>query len=294
MVPRNRRFRGLLPGALELRSIPFWKLQAIGNDFPLFHATDLAGVDLPKLAIAAADRKFGIGGDGILVAQPVDRHRIELRMFNPDGTEDFCGNGLRIAVRHAFDQGWVEPKFAISHLNRVVDAVVSQDGSIRTTIGSASYNPEDVPVDSSDGIFDRSIATIDGEAIIGSALTTGSTHLIIPVIELPDDQKIERLGPELEYLPIFPDRTSVIFCRTTDLNEIQIRIWERGVGETLGCGTGSSAAAADYLRREGRGGTVLVRNPGGAIRVSMEAWNAPITVEGTAEAVYSGSFLFAG
>ena len=276
-----------------MSGIPFWKLQAIGNDFPLFHAADLTGVDLPKLAIAAADRKFGIGGDGILVARPVDRRRIELRMFNPDGTEDFCGNGLRIAARHVFDQGWIESKFTISHLSREVDAEVAQDGSILTKIGSASYKPADVPVITAGEAFDCLIVTIDDKEIRGSALTTGSTHLIIPVDELPDDERIARLGPELEYLPIFPDRTSVIFSRTTAPDELQIRIWERGVGETLGCGTGSSAAAVDYLRREDRGGTVRVNNPGGTIRVSMNDWNAPITIEGTAEAVYSGAFLFA-
>jgi len=270
--------------------VPFWKLQAIGNDFPLFHISDLADVDLSTLAIRAADRKFGIGGDGILTLERVDRSRVKMRMFNPDGTEDFCGNGLRIAARHAFDQSWVDREFFIVHGGADVFAEVGSDGQILTTLGSADYSPSAVPHTRSGELFDALIGVAGDREFRGSALTTGSTHTIIPVNELPSDQEIERWGPELEHLPLFPDRTSVIFVREVAEYDLQIRIWERGVGETLGCGTGSSAAAADYLRRRSSGGTVLVRNPGGSIQISMDRWNAPITVQGEATEVYRGHF----
>lgn len=276
------------------RSIPFWKLQAIGNDFPLFHAEDLAGINLRDLAIAAADRKFGIGGDGILVMDKTEtQDRVVLRMFNPDGTEDFCGNGLRIAARHAFDQGWVSSSFVIAHLHRDVPCEVDPNGAIRTTIGVADYTPQNVPVDSVHFLFDQEIGAFEDKRVRGSALTTGSTHTVIPVQDLPDDREISVLGPEIEYAPIFPDRTSVIFVKEIAPNELRIRIWERGVGETLGCGTGSSAAAADYLRRTNPvedNHRILVHNPGGDIVISMRNWDTPITIEGVAETVYSGSF----
>jgi len=169
-------------------------------------------------------------------------------------------------------------------------AEVLSNGRIRTTLGIASYDPEEVPVQSEDEIYDDLIGTIDGVEYIGSALTTGSTHSIIPVEKLPSDREVARIGPEIENLPIFPDRTSVIFTRTIGPRELEIRIWERGVGETLGCGTGSSAAAADHFRRIGAGGDVVVHNPGGDIVVSMSKWNAPLTIEGTAELIYSGHF----
>lgn len=265
-------------------ALPFWKLQAIGNDFPLFHASDLEGVDLAELAKTTSDRKFGIGGDGILVMRPLGPDSAELRMFNPDGTEDFCGNGLRIAARHAFDQGWVPERFTLIHRGRPVPSEVRPDGQILTTIGTADYTPANVPVDRPTELYQAEIKP----GLIGSSLTTGSTHTVIPVEELPTDKEIATLGPELEYLPIFPDRTSVIFTKEIAPNELTIRIWERGAGETLGCGTGSSAAAADYLRRKGTGGTVLVHNPGGDITVTMEAWNQPITIQGEASEVYRG------
>lgn len=270
--------------------IPFWKYQAIGNDFPFFREEDTAGINLRRLAIKAADRKFGIGGDGILVLGKRGENLVELQMFNPDGTEDFCGNGLRIAAKFAFDNKLVGPKFTLLHRDVPVQAEVLCNGRIRTTLGIANYDPEEVPVQSEDEIYDDLIGTIDGVEYIGSALTTGSTHSIIPVMKLPSDEEIARIGPAIENLPIFPDRTSVIFTRTVGPKELDIRIWERGVGETLGCGTGSSAAAADHFRRLGAGGDVVVHNPGGDIVVSMSRWNAPLTIEGTAELVYSGHF----
>jgi diaminopimelate epimerase len=270
--------------------VPFWKMEAIGNDFPLFHLADIADIDLQALAIRASDRKFGIGGDGILVMEPVDRGRAKLRMFNPDGTEDFCGNGLRIAARHAFDEGWTQGSFVLMHGGQDIRAEVRPDGQIMTTLGAADYTPSSVPHTSNSELFDENIGVAGGREFRGSALTTGSTHTVIPVDELPTDQEISEWGPELEYLPIFPDRTSVIFAKELAQNDIGIRIWERGVGETLGCGTGSSAAAADYLRRKQSGGTVQVRNPGGDILVHMSHWDAPITVEGEAFLVYRGRF----
>jgi len=274
-----------------VRSIPFWKYQAIGNDFPLFHAADLDGLNSFDIAIHASDRKFGIGGDGILVMKPLDSNRVELRMFNPDGTEDFCGNGLRIAALHALEQGWAGDNFSIVHGGREVHAQIHPDGSISTTLGVANYEPAKVPVDRTVELFDDEIIELDGITFRGSALTTGSTHTVIPVRELPTDEQIARWGPAIENLPMFPERTSAIFVRETDLpNDLQIRIWERGVGETLGCGTGSSAAAADYLRRRSSGGLVLIRNPGGDVTIEMSRWDAPITVTGTAELVYNGRY----
>jgi len=273
--------------------IPFWKLQAIGNDFPLFHAADVEGQNWTELAKQAADRKFGIGGDGILIlGKTAHPNEIEMWMFNPDGTEDFCGNGLRVAAWHAFDQKWVDAKFTIHHRGHPVAAEITPAGLVRTTIGVADYTPANVPVKASAEIFDTDLGVFEGEMRHGSSLTTGSTHTIIPVDRLPSDAEIAVLGPEIEYGPQFPDRTSVIFVREAAPQELEIRIWERGVGETLGCGTGSSAAAADYLRRKAEPGPhqVTVRNPGGEIKISMDAWNAPITIEGTAQLVYAGSF----
>ncbi len=271
--------------------VPFWKLQSIGNDFPLVHLEDLTpGLDRARLSLAICDRRFGVGGDGLLTLERGSKLR--MRMFNPDGTEDFCGNGLRCAAVHARAMGWAEDRFVIEHGK--IDVEVSIEGAeVSTVLGGASYSPVDVPLQQGIGeLFRGPVYWDENVELIGSALTTGSTHVIIPVASLPSDRELIDIGRKVEHFGLYPARTSVIWSREIERDHLQIRIWERGVGETLGCGTGSSAAVADYLRGEGRGGTVWVDNPGGTVRVQLKAWDAPITVSGTAEPVYSGEYRF--
>lgn len=283
--------------------IRFWKVQAIGNDFPLVHLEDVAAlaaatgasVDflLTSLAIQMSDRKFGVGGDGIL-ALGKEENDLRLRMFNPDGSEDFCGNGIRCAVWHAHEIGWVGNHVTVRHLDRSISCEV-EGGRIRTQIGEASYDPEKVPTTGIGEIFNGNVwSGMDSGmplSLPGSALTTGSTHVVIPTYALPDDDSFKSVSPKIEVDSKFPQKASVIWSQEIEPMKLRIRIWERAVGETLGCGTGSAAAAVDYLRRKGKGGNVEVQNPGGVLSVSMDNWSAPITIEGTAEQVFSGEFL---
>ncbi|MDR3689411.1 MAG: diaminopimelate epimerase [Fimbriimonas sp.] len=276
--------------------LPFWKLQSIGNDFVLIHLDDLkveADLDgaLAQLAIRACNRRFGIGSDGLL-AVSMSGSDVLMRMFNPDGTEDFCGNGLRCAAFHCHGAGWVGTAFTMRHLGREI--AVTVDGSkVTTNIGGADYDPARVPQKNGE-LFNQTVwSGMDSGmplSLFGSALTTGSTHVVIPTSCLPDDDSFRSISPKIETDPLYPQRTSVIWSQEIEPMKLKIRIWERGVGETLGCGTGSSAAAADYLRRKSKGGSVEVVNPGGSVTVSMDAWYTPITVEGIATEVYQGKF----
>jgi diaminopimelate epimerase len=286
----------VLLGADELK---FWKVQSIGNHFPLIHLSDVStspdvSIDnvLADLAIRMCRDHFGVGGDGLL-AVGMEGSDVRLRMFNPDGTEDFCGNGIRCAAYHAVQQSWVHEEFKILHRDQTVATTV-RDGLIRTIIGEASYAPERVPTSIVGELFNETIfaARIDDWSVVlnGSALTTGSTHVVLPTGSLPDDDGFVKISKMLENDPRFPQRTSVIWCVRED-DALRIRIWERGVGETLGCGTGSSAAAVDFMRRRGSGGRIEVRNPGGNVWVEADSWNRPITLEGTAESLFEGEFL---
>lgn len=286
--------------------LPFWKLQSIGNDFPLVHVSDVrsqlgsaAGPGetelLGKLALAICDRRFGVGGDGLLTVE-IEDAAVRLRMFNPDGTEDFCGNGIRCAAVHVHAQGWVSSEFVIRHLDREIPVSIS-DGLVRTVIGVADYNPERVPHTYFGEIFNANVwSGMDADTpmtLFGSALTTGSTHVVIPTHSLPWDEGFASVSEKIEHDPRYPQRTSVIWTQEVGPNHLKLRIWERGVGETLGCGTGSSAAAADYMRRKGLGGTVTVESKGGTLKVSASRWDQPITIEGRAEIVFEGSYRFA-
>ena len=264
--------------------IPFWKTQSVGNDFPVVLLDDVASDTLPGLAVAMADRHFGIGGDGLLALRVVDRQTVDLRMFNPDGTEDFCGNGIRCAAQLAHFEGWTEDSFRVLHGGEAIPTRV-QDRRIITTLGPASYDAARVPYSGSP-VIDAEIEP----GLVATALTTGSTHLVIPVERLPESPEFEVVSARLEVDPRFPIRTSVIWVETVGEDSLRIRIWERGVGETLGCGTGTSAAVADYLRRQGRGGQVTVQNRGGTLLVSLETPESRIELIGAAEILFRGQW----
>lgn len=273
--------------------IPFVKVQSIGNDFVLVEERHTSG-NLGTLAIQMCARHTSIGSDGLLVVSPIDGARISMRMFNPDGTEDFCGNGLRCAAVYAYEEGWVSSPFVIEHFGRDVAATVH--GSRATTVlGRASFRGADVPWGKPDQAdeewFDRELSALQwsGRA---SLVSTGSTHTVIMVDELPDDLTVKRLGAAIEHHPIFPIRTSVIWGKRHNADHLQLRIWERGVGETWGCGTGSSAAAVVAARLDGVLGPreLQVDNPGGTVFVRFQSWTDEISIEGDAFRVYSGAF----
>lgn len=294
MVQADDRSRQLLFGAAQLKEFAFWKVQAIGNDFPVVRLEDADPVWLPYLAVKMSDRRFGIGGDGLL-AVGMKGDVLILRMFNPDGTEDFCGNGLRAAAMLASHFGWVAGDFLIEHLGRVVEASLS-DGQISVKIGKASYDPKLVPVcfaDHPESGFHRKIIEKGGKEYFGSSLTTGSTHTVMKP-GIPPEGEFQEISREIENSPQFPARTSVIWREPEGQNSVRIRIWERGVGETLGCGTGSAAAAVEMMRERGFGGKVQVHSAGGSVEASADSWDSDVTITGTAEIVYTGTYKTTG
>jgi diaminopimelate epimerase len=291
----------MLSGAVDLKEIhlPFWKVEGIGNDFVLVHLEDVERLrgDLPvdeilkNLAIKICQRRFSIGSDGLLAVR-MEGQTILYRMFNPDGTEDFCGNGLRCVARHAHNQGWVGNEFVIRHRDLLVPTQI-KGNLISTEIGTASYDPAKIPVrfvKSPEQTFGRlPIWQGLGLSVGGSALTTGSTHVVIMGEgTIVNDELFIMASPEIENDPQFPERTSVIWAEIVAPEKLKIRIWERGAGETQGCGTGSAAAAIEYMRRQNLSGTIQVQNPGGIVKVTAASWNSPITVSGEAIEIFSG------
>ncbi|HZH97907.1 MAG TPA: diaminopimelate epimerase, partial [Fimbriimonadaceae bacterium] len=275
----------LLGAPLGLSVVPFTKVESVGNDFVLIEEGTIPPRDLAAFAIHACRRRYSVGADGLLVVGR-EGEGVSLRMFNPDGSEDFCGNGLRCAAAYARRAAWVGYAFTIRHLGRTVPASV--DGSrVRTLIAPASFAPDAVPHTAETEIFLKQ-EIISGHRITMSALSTGSTHVVLFVDSLPIDDIFQRVSSTLEHHPLFPERTSVIWVQPVSENHVRIRIWERGAGETLGCGTGSAAAAAAFFRRAERGGELEVLNPGGPLKVRMDSWDSLIEIEGTPEILYRG------
>jgi diaminopimelate epimerase len=267
-------------------TIPFWKVVSIGNDFVLVRLEDVEPEALPSLSRAACIRRTSVGADGLL-AVGREEGDLRMRMFNPDGTEDFCGNGLRAAGLWAVRQGWTGPDLAIRHQGALVACSVSGD-EVETVLPGASFAPSRVPLSLAGELFARDVAWPGGARRVSSALTTGSAHTVLFCDLPPPPGEVETLGPMIEHHPWFPERTSVIWA-WPEADGLAIRIWERGAGETQGCGTGSAAATVAWFRLHGRAGTMAVRNPGGDVQVEMARWDAPMRLRSTAAVVYEGA-----
>lgn len=270
--------------------LPFCKMQSVGNDFVLVQLSDLKRVAcderLPDLARALCSRRTSIGSDGLLVldSQGVG---LVLRMFNPDGSEDVCGNGSRCSALYAVRRGWVSASHVIEHGGRAVRATVHDDGRVTTEAGRANFDPEAVPLDTR--LHETEMVEEPVCGVIGTAVNVGSTHFVSIVDELPDDRTFFAVSPKIEVDPLFPERTSIIYTKIVSESELSIRIWERGAGETLGCGTGASAAAVVAMRRRGFGGEIRVVSKGGETTVSADSWQGELLATSSPSEVFSGS-----
>ncbi|QYK56539.1 MAG: diaminopimelate epimerase [Fimbriimonadaceae bacterium] len=267
-----------------MTSLPFFKTQTLGNDFVLVDERDVVGLPLPELAREACCRRFGIGSDGLLV---VGRHGrdMRLRMFNPDGSEDFCGNGLRCAAWHGHLEGWFEGRTTIWHGGRPIPAEV-KDGLATIELPPADFSPEAVPVVSAFPFIDQAV-----HGVVGTAVSTGSAHFVAIVDELPQDPDFARLSSLIENDPVFPERVSVMYARPTGDRSLELRIWERAVGETLGCGTGMVAAAVVWARRSGFSGRFSVASRGGELLVDLDSWESPVRSSSAPVRVFDGTAL---
>lgn len=258
----------------------FYKYESIGNDFVLI---DVLPEDPVAFAVAVCDRKFGVGSDGLLVVERIGESAI-MRMFNPDGTEDFCGNGLRCAGLHLWD-GTTPATLTLVHGGQNIQISFGKGGWIDVTLPAADFSPERVPLAlGQHEIFEQDVQ-LNGQTFRISSLTTGSTHTVISCQDRPEDELFLTSSPQLETDARFPKRTSVIWSWPKDEKQTEIRIWERGVGETLGCGTGSAAVAAVEFRKHPGLMALGVKNPGGDTVVARGA-NGSLVVSARAKLVY--------
>lgn len=270
----------------------FTKMQGVGNDFVVLDAADLpADADLPALAVRLCHREFGVGADGLLV---VSQTPLTMWMFNPDGTEDVCGNGMRCVGLWAWRTGWVTPgkKFNLHVADgpRAVRLIeVGKDGKTGTLtvdMGLPKFAPEDIPMCGNENSL-----RVENRTFPITSVNTGSTHTVIFCDELPDEATFLHFSPLIENHPCFPERTSVLWATPGSRPFfINVRIWERGVGETLGCGTGACAVGV-AARLNGLTDFVThVASKGGALSIVWTGDDAAIRMSGPAAFVFDGDF----
>ena len=280
--------------------LPFTKMQAVGNDFVVIEeAVWGVDTDYAQTAIRLCDRHKGVGGDGLLVVCPSEVADVRMRMFNPDGTEDMCGNGLRCVVRHIVDATVCPAIGKAQTLGGVISYQVEND-SITTVHPPPSFAPARIPMNIPDTgrITLFPLVPSSGETVWVSSLNTGSTHTIIwsDSYSPPDEETFLRISPMVETHSLFPERTSVIWAFQQEPDSVHINIWERGVGETLGCGTGAMAVVvAGIEEKRFLSPQVTVWSKGGKLSVIYDKTqfvgrdNLPtIRLIGEAHTVYSG------
>ena len=230
-----------------MKQIRFTKMEGCGNDYVYISKFDQTIDDDSALAIRLSDRHFGIGGDGVIYVCPSEVADGQMRMFNEDGSEGkMCGNGVRCVAKFLYDKGIakketldIETRSGIKHIRLQFDG----DAVIGATVdmGSAILNPGLIPTAfDGDAVIART-AVFGGKEYRITCVSMGNPHCIV-FVDDPEALDLPAIGPDFEHSELFPEGTNTEFIRVIDRTHLEMRVWERGSGETLACGTGACAA----------------------------------------------------
>lgn len=283
------------------RDIHFVKMHGAGNDYVYVDAMTNLPPDIPALAREISDRHFGVGGDGLVLIMPSEKADFRMRMFNADGTEaQMCGNASRCVGKFVYDRGLtdktivsLETLAGIKILNLNPDARGKIE-SVKVDMGEPVLDPDRIPVMASNKLSSgASVVTMTHENIPYEAIAVGmgNPHGVIFVNGSPSDYQILEAGRSFEVHPSWPEKTNVEFAHVISPGEVEMRVWERGTGETLACGTGACATAVAGILtgRLDRKVKVLLR--GGILEIEWDSATNHVFMTGPAVTVAEGIFF---
>jgi len=274
--------------------IRFTKMHGLGNDFVVLDAVRQDFVPTPFQARFLADRHFGIGCDQILVVEPSATPDVDFRyrIFNADGGEvEQCGNGARCFVRFVHEQGLSDkPAIRVETRSGLITPRLEADGQVTVEMGVPRFQPAEIPFDSrADQVLHR--LAVDDEEIEISVVSMGNPHAVQVVADV-DAAPVARLGPLIESHSRFPRRVNAGFMQVVGRHAIRLRVYERGTGETLACGSGACAAVVTGIRRGLLDSPTRVAMPGGALTIAWQGaagnGSAPVFMTGPATTVFKG------
>ncbi len=278
--------------------LQFSKYQGLGNDFLLLDGRSLIdGEDAfgltPEAIQRLCDRRFGVGGDGVILALPPrEGGELRMRIFNADGSEpEMCGNGIRCLARFLADSDGDDPgrSWQIETLAGRIVPQLQADGRIRVDMGPPFLEPAAIPTLLEVGLagLPQGELAIAGQILAVAAVGMGNPQVVIPVLDL-EGIDLELLGAALELHPVFPARTNVHFVQVLHPGHLVMRVWERGAGPTLACGTGACATlvACHLLGLSERGARLDL--PGGPLEISWDQASDHLFMTGPAQAVFDG------
>lgn len=274
-------------------TIPFTKMQGLGNDFVVINATQQSFTLTEALIREMSDRRFGIGFDQLLLLEPSNVENIDFkyRIFNADGSEvGQCGNGARCVGKLIVDSGLTHKSMiTLSTQDSLLTVEVKANGHISVNMGAPKFSPKDIPFDTPQEQLIYPLVLEDQTYFIGVA-NLGNPHMVL-VVDDVSQVPLEFLGPKLASHRQFPEKANVGFMQILDKEHIQLRVYERGAGETLACGSGACAAVAIGHRQNLLNDHVEVALQGGKLNIEWKGNDAPIWMTGPAETVFKGEWL---
>ncbi len=272
----------------------FTKMHGIGNDYIYINGFEEQVADPSTLAIQMSDRHFGVGSDGLVLIMPSERADFRMRMFNSDGSEsEMCGNATRCIGKYVYDKGLTDKtevsletlagvKYLTLHLT---DGMVER---VRVDMGEPVLTPQLIPVDyTGDGEFVDKIISVGGEEYAVTCVSMGNPHAVTYMDDLKD-LEIEKIGPKFENHSIFPKRTNTEFVQVISRSVLRMRVWERGAGETLACGTGACAVLVASVLNGLADRTATVQLLGGDLQISWDEADNHVYMTGPATTVFEG------
>ncbi|MHB1527870.1 MAG: diaminopimelate epimerase [Acidiferrobacteraceae bacterium] len=270
--------------------VRFTKMHGLGNDFVVLDSVRQPLALSPRQVRFIADRHRGIGCDQVLVVEPATRPEADFRyrIFNADGTEvEQCGNGARCFAHFVYDEGLTSKReLTVETLGGVIRPRIEQDGRVTVNMGIPNFDPRAVPFDAA---CQEPVYTldVDGESVEVSVLSIGNPHAVQFITDV-DGAPVASQGRVISGHPRFPSGVNAGYAEVRTRHKLRLRVYERGVGETLACGTGACAAVAAGRARDVLGERVEVELRGGLLEVQWSGSGHPILMTGPATRVYDG------
>lgn len=271
--------------------LKFSKMHGLGNDFVVIDAINQEVELTPPLVRRLADRQFGVGCDQLLVVERPVAADVDFRyrIFNADGGEvEQCGNGARCFVRFVHEQGLTEKRaIRVETRSGVISPMLNGDGTVTVNMGVPRLRSAEVPFVSDSDATVQPLALPDGSTVAITAVSMGNPHAVQVVADV-DAAPVATQGPQIECHARFPARVNAGFMQVVDAHHVRLRVFERGAGETLACGTGACAAVVAGIQRALLSSPVRVDTRGGSLEIAWSGPGSPVSMTGPAVTVFQG------
>jgi len=271
----------------------FTKMQGLGNDYVYVNCFQETIENPSEVAVKVSNRNFGVGSDGLILIRPSKVADFEMEMYNADGSRgEMCGNGIRCVGKYVYDYGLtdktsisVETLGGMKHLDlKVEDGKVKQ---VKVDMGSPKLVPADIPIlADGDSVIDAPIL-VEGTEYRMTGVSMGNPHTVVYIDDV-QGLEIEKIGPKFEHHERFPKRINTEFAKVLDRNTVEMRVWERGSGETLACGTGACAVAVASILNGLTENKVTVKLLGGDLQIEWDRESNKVYMTGPAEVSFEG------